>query len=354
MWENWVLFYPNQKYWWQCWTNTKFDLLLWGSPCQWFSFAWKQLAFDDPRSKLFFEYVRILKEVKPKYFLLENVKMKKEFQDVISEYVFWIQPVIINSALLTAQNRVRLYWVWELQEDWTYKQIKIEQPEDKWILLKDILESEVDEKYNISEKQWEKLLNYESNSRLSPLDWKSYCLNTMQWWHRQPKIAYAPWSMEFKVQWWKENKSPTLCARDYKDPKVVMELNKEIPYTNFRQDNIFCWKDDKVPTLTAGDWGLRLKLYIPEATKKWFIEVESWDCFDFTQSNSKTRRWRLMKNKSNCMTAWNFEFMNFDWYRIRKLTPIECERLQWVRTDILLMFLILKDVRCYEMDGLYQ
>lgn len=113
--------------------------------------------------------------------------------------------------------------VWKLQEDWTYKKVEIEQPEDKWVLLKDILEDEVDEKYNISEKQWEKLLNYESNSRLFPLDWKSYCLNTMQSWHRQPKIAYAPWSREFKATWWKENKSPTLCARDYKDPKVVMQ-----------------------------------------------------------------------------------------------------------------------------------
>ena len=58
------------------------DLLIWGSPCQWFSVAWKWLNFDDPRSKLFFEFVRILREVKPKYFLLENVKMKKEWQDI--------------------------------------------------------------------------------------------------------------------------------------------------------------------------------------------------------------------------------------------------------------------------------
>lgn len=123
------------------------DLLLWWSPCQWFSFAWKQLAFDDPRSKLFFEYVRILKEVKPKYFLLENVKMKKEFQDIISEQLFWIQPILIDSAKLVAQSRKRLYWVWELQEDWTYKQVNIEQPEDKWILLKDILE-DLPYKYN--------------------------------------------------------------------------------------------------------------------------------------------------------------------------------------------------------------
>ena len=78
--------YPNTI---QLWDITKleptewwfFDLLIWWSPCQWFSFAGKQLNFEDPRSKLFFEYVRILKEEKPKYFMLENVRMKKEYQD---------------------------------------------------------------------------------------------------------------------------------------------------------------------------------------------------------------------------------------------------------------------------------
>lgn len=87
----------------------KVDLIIGGSPCQGFSFAGKQLNFSDPRSKLFFEFVRALREIKPKYFLLENVKMKKEFQDVISEQL-GVQPIEINSALVSAQNRKRLYW----------------------------------------------------------------------------------------------------------------------------------------------------------------------------------------------------------------------------------------------------
>jgi len=86
----------------------KIDLLIGGSPCQGFSFAGNQLNFNDPRSKLFFEYVRLLKETKPKYFLLENVKMKKEFQDVISS-ALGVLPVEINSSLKSAQNRPRLY-----------------------------------------------------------------------------------------------------------------------------------------------------------------------------------------------------------------------------------------------------
>lgn len=85
------------------------DLLIGGSPCQGFSFAGGQLNFDDPRSKLFFEFVRIKNECNPKYFLLENVKMKKESEYVISD-MLGVDPIEINSNLFSAQNRKRLYW----------------------------------------------------------------------------------------------------------------------------------------------------------------------------------------------------------------------------------------------------
>lgn len=107
----------------------KIDLLIGGSPCQGFSFAGKQLNFDDPRSKLFFEFVRLLKECKPKYFLLENVRMKKEHEQVITEHL-GVTPITINSSLVSAQNRVRLYWT---------NIPNVTQPEDRGILLKDIL-----------------------------------------------------------------------------------------------------------------------------------------------------------------------------------------------------------------------
>lgn len=108
----------------------KIDLLIGGSPCQGFSFAGKQLNFDDPRSALFFEYVRLLKECEPKYFMLENVPMKQEYVDIITEYLN-VEPIMINSALLSAQNRKRLYWtnipnVYPL-------------PTDRGIKLKDVL-----------------------------------------------------------------------------------------------------------------------------------------------------------------------------------------------------------------------
>ena len=108
----------------------KIDLLIGGSPCQGFSFAGKQLNFKDPRSALFFEFIHALKEVKPKYFLLENVVMKKEYQDAISE-LLGCEPIKINSALVSAQNRNRLYWT---------NIPNVEQPEDRGIILADILD----------------------------------------------------------------------------------------------------------------------------------------------------------------------------------------------------------------------
>lgn len=105
------------------------DLLMGGSPCQGFSFAGKQLNFKDPRSALFFEFVRLLREVKPKYFLLENVMMKQEYQDVITKYL-GVESIEINSSLVSAQNRRRLYWT---------NIPGITQPEDEQIYLKDII-----------------------------------------------------------------------------------------------------------------------------------------------------------------------------------------------------------------------
>lgn len=111
---------------------TKIDLLIGGSPCQGFSFAGKQLNFDDPRSKLFFEFVRLIDECKPTYFLLENVVMKKEYQDVITQYL-GVEPIKINSSLVSAQNRVRLYWT---------NIPNVKEPEDRNISLSDILEDD--------------------------------------------------------------------------------------------------------------------------------------------------------------------------------------------------------------------
>jgi len=106
------------------------DLLIGGSPCQGFSFAGKQLNFDDPRSKLFFEFVRLKNEINPGFFILENVRMKQESQDIISKYL-GVEPVRFNSSLVSAQNRQRLFWT----------NIDFDLPDDKGIILADILEN---------------------------------------------------------------------------------------------------------------------------------------------------------------------------------------------------------------------
>lgn len=107
----------------------KIDLLIGGSPCQGFSFAGKQLNFEDERSKLFFEFVRLLKECKPKYFLLENVEMKKEYQKVITN-ILDCEPIEIDSALVSGGLRKRLYWT----------NIDFEIIDDKNISITDIME----------------------------------------------------------------------------------------------------------------------------------------------------------------------------------------------------------------------
>ena len=113
-----------------------FDLIMFGSPCQGFSFAGKNLNFDDSRSKLFFEAVRILEEAKtinPNVkFLMENVRMKKESEQVITD-LLGVEPIAINSSIFSAQSRYRLYW--------TNLEVG-EIPQDKGIVLKDILEDD--------------------------------------------------------------------------------------------------------------------------------------------------------------------------------------------------------------------
>lgn len=132
-----------------------YDLLIGGSPCQGFSFAGNQLNFNDSRSKLFFDFVRALDIINPKYFILENVKMKKEYQDIISEYL-GVQPIEINSSLVSAQNRKRLYWT---------NIPNVTLPIDKQIYLKDIIHEYNDniniEEYKISNEYTKKILEIE-------------------------------------------------------------------------------------------------------------------------------------------------------------------------------------------------
>ena len=261
------------------------DLLIGGSPCQWFSNAGKGLNFEDPRSKLFFEFVRILNEAKPRYFLLENVKMKKEWQNTISEHLFGIQPVEIDSALVSAQRRKRLYRVGRLNDDWTYTKVDISQPKDRWILLWDILEDVVDNSYNLSEKVIERLKSYwyESLIRAASENSKSYSLTTSQGWHREPKVVFntnPSWRwMNWCVYDW-VRKSPTLTVGKWEWVKILQRLRwwlKDYGGETHQENNFI--KDNVIRKLTP-------------------IECERLQTLpdNYTEWVSKTQRYKMLWN----------------------------------------------------------
>ena len=108
----------------------KIDLLIGGSPCTNLSSAGNRQGLKGSQSKLFYEYARALEEVQPKYFLLENVVMKKEWEDIITN-ILGVEPIEINSSLVSAQNRRRLYWT---------NIPNVTQPKDRGIKLEDILD----------------------------------------------------------------------------------------------------------------------------------------------------------------------------------------------------------------------
>lgn len=126
-----------------------FDYLMGGSPCTYWSIAQKNNRETEASGlgwELFSQYVRALKEAQPKYFIYENNKsMSNAIRESITD-TFGFEPICINSALLSAQNRQRLYWVGKRNADGAYSKVEIEQPVDKGILLKDILEDGIVEK----------------------------------------------------------------------------------------------------------------------------------------------------------------------------------------------------------------
>ena len=263
------------------------DLLLGGSPCQGFSFAGKQLNFDDPRSALFFEFVRLLKECNPKYFLLENVRMKQEYQDIISEHL-GVQPIKINSALVSAQNRVRLYWT---------NIPNITQPEDKRIVLKDILEETPDNFVKMSNT----FTDRQKGNR---------CLTDMT----QEKASNLS-AMEYV----KNGRQGDYIACNYIGTPVQVGMADDINGHDILK-RIYS-PEGKSPTLNAhGGGNTEPKVacgafrgrYEDDGSTKQQLEIRKDD-----KTNTLTS-----VQKDNVLTQ--------DKMYYRKLTPLECERLQTV------------------------
>lgn len=278
------------------------DLLIGGSPCQGFSFAGKQLNFEDERSKLFFEFVRLLRETKPKYFLLENVKMKKEYQDVITEHL-GVEPIEINSNLLSAQNRKRIYWT-------NIPGVTI--PNDKGILLKDIVhENEsIDTALSGNYAEW-----FAKNAEFQL--GKKYCSLSPEKAITMTARQYASWNGNY----WFEILSEYIVPFD----KTLQILDKEVQRGKvgyFRKDsqaNRVYYIHDKAITLTgeAGGGAAKMGQYL-------------FGCITPDRVEKKQNGQRFNDGKKfYTLTAQDKHGVLIEGY-IRKLTPIECERLQTV------------------------
>lgn len=228
----------------------KIDLLIWWSPCQWFSYAWKMLNFEDKRSKLFFEYARILKETKPRFFIMENVKMKKEYSNIITDHLFSVESLFIDSQLIWAQQRKRLYWVWELQKDWTYKKVDIPNPKGPGKILEDILQpfEEIEEKYFLNEEQIEKAIK-----------------------NCKGKI-FKSWKSNWNAPLVRINKALCLTARSFW--KSNRAVNRIIQYPRWFNKWWLKWDNWKVPTITTNQWKYNNYLLDSWWRMRVFTEIE--------------------------------------------------------------------------------
>lgn len=227
------------------------DLLFGGFPCQPFSKSGNKLNFDDPRGKLFWEYVRIQKALKPRWFLAENVNMKKEYQDVISKYL-GVDPILLNSSFVSAQNRERLYWT---------NIPFIGFPEERGKLLKDVLESGItdrDKSYCID-------ANYHKGSNLNNYFLKKRRQIVFEGKNRCYQVGEADIKgiESIKRVYSPEGKSPTLTAMQggHREPKV-----SEDNLTWRKLTPIECERLQTLPD-NFTKWGLNEKNEIVEMSK---------------------------------------------------------------------------------------
>lgn len=296
------------------------DLLIGGSPCQGFSFAGKQLNFDDPRSKLFFEYVRILNQLRARnpnmFFLMENVRMKQESQNVISE-LLGVEPMIINSALVSAQNRKRLYWT---------NIPNVKQPGDRKIFLRDVLETEG-------------IGVIKNHGALKEMNSKSMCLDASYY---KGADNHGQRTMIL------EDKALTLTSTYRHNPSIndyLVKRNKQmvpvsevvvIGQINSSQDGKVVAANGKAPCLVAGHNNqpkVALEHYLNEkelersqvqyAGKIWKSGNRMGNMKFPNDPDKKAKTLTVVNTKGGRETN-----HVHDTYYYRKLTPIECERLQ--------------------------
>ena len=359
------------------------DLILAGSPCQGFSFAGKQLAFDDERSALFFEFIRLLKEIKPKYFLLENVKMKKEFLEVITDQVSAcypdfkggddlfggkIEPILINSALVSAQSRQRYYWT---------NIPNIEQPEDKGIVLRDILveDGQTDLVGMNGKKAFKE--NIQKGTCLTARDWKGWNTYGMTGVQTKPKQVGVASDINghdiLKRVYSPDGKSPTLntMGGGNREPKVAVQSYREVrteegkkarrdaklktgkDHTPFRSKKLIPRTDGKVGTITPNlnkDHEISIEKnktnqinpskkasgkqpYIQD--RVFHKDGKSHALTESFADRTNVGELKLRTKSKTVRSGGRGSYDRHEWDSVddlhwRKLTPLECERLQTV------------------------
>jgi DNA (cytosine-5)-methyltransferase 3A len=341
----------------------KIDLLIGGSPCQSFSFAGKRKGMStkceteiltlehylqlksegyefEGQSYLFWEFMRLLNEVKPKYFLLENVEMGEKWEKVLSKAI-GVNGIHINSALVSAQHRKRIYWTnigMQPSGLFGYLESIIQQPKDKGILLKDILESEVNEKYFLSDKIAERIAGaynvsnqgkkinepIDKSHSLMARDYKGFgnqgmtgivCHNTMPRSSTTGKGRTGPLS---------RSDGKTYCLdtgnTNAVEIKAVMLGRSEawgMPEKNDGKSYTLCKEQPHGIILTSKDKRLKQTIDENNLTEG---KIKALD----TYNQSIHDRYPTLKDPKHNDRAL------FDGSRIRRLTPIECERLQTV------------------------
>jgi DNA-cytosine methyltransferase len=352
----------------------KIDLLIGGSPCQSFSFAGKRKGMStkdeqeiltlkhylqlksegyefEGQSYLFWEYMRLLHEVRTKnpdvYFLLENVEMGEKWEKVLSRAI-GVNGIHINSALVSAQNRKRIYWTnIGMKPSGLFGDLEsiIQQPKDKGILLKDVLESEVDEKYFLSEKMINGFLKHNENHEgstgfvWSPTegDKKSACLranaalcptdNTVIHPIVHNTMPRSSTSGKGGTGHLSRNDGKTYCldtgntnAVEVREVRQLSQNNKSNGGTQpYQQDRIYDVNGIS-PSLSAG----KSDLMIFSGTLRTHKDGEGFREVQSGKGAAIPARAREDGSGQNVVKISS---------RIRRLTPIECERLQTIKDN---------------------
>lgn len=363
------------------------DFVFGGSPCQGFSMAGKQLNFEDERSALFFEFVKIKEILNPRFWLLENVRMKKHIENAISK-ILGKKPYKINSNLVSAQNRYRLYW----------SNIRLTSiPKDQKILLKDILEpiEDVNEKYymkNIKNLNFKGLdINDKSkclrssgavtatdkhNYDIVKIDLKgkpkktqnkSSCLTgggNSGGYHSDMDVLCVPAALvevrsEEGKRIRKENQKKGKDTNPYRAKELQLRKDGKsncLMATNLPKDNMIIQKsrgfnkgglfEDKSPTLTSNSFE-----HNNHVVQRKIIPVNP-KLEDGKQTKMQDRIFDT-DGISPCLTSFSNKLNIMHDYIFRRLTPRECGRLQTIpenHIDIMLKCGV-SDSQIYKMLG---